>query len=390
MNASVNTVLSCSRLVVRAFLNGLYGSSPADQSSNSPGASSLYTSSLVFGKNAASVLEKRDDGTTLRIKNNNTSPKFTAAKCGFAKDLQNGPSTVLDQTVFGDDACFIASHRTADVVGVADGVGGWRTYGIDPSEFARGLMNICADLVRGGQFRPHLPGQLLARAYQQLHFESCERKGPVGSSTACVVVLDRLNNKVHTANLGDSGYLVVREGRVVQRSEEQCHYFNTPFQLSLPPKHFDTQNYLRDSPESAETASFTVLEGDIILVATDGLFDNLPTDLIERQLAKMDFTDLASVQGACNALALEARRLAFDDQFMSPFAKKAQHFGYHHCGGKPDDITVLLAVVTKEEQNRASSKDAARTQKATRAHEQLEVEEKVTRGLAGQDVVKRE
>jgi protein phosphatase PTC7 len=40
---------------------------------------------------------------------------------------------------------------------------------------------------------------------------------------------------VYTANIGDSGFVIVRHGEVVHRSEEQQHYFNTPFQLSLPP-----------------------------------------------------------------------------------------------------------------------------------------------------------
>ncbi len=31
---------------------------------------------------------------------------------------------------FGDDAWFIARNLSADVIGVADGVGGWRNYGI--------------------------------------------------------------------------------------------------------------------------------------------------------------------------------------------------------------------------------------------------------------------
>lgn len=57
----------------------------------------------------------------------------------------------------------------------------------------------------------------------------------VGSSTACIVVLDRSSHRLHTANLGDSGFLVVRGGEVVHRSDEQQHYFNTPFQLSIAP-----------------------------------------------------------------------------------------------------------------------------------------------------------
>lgn len=56
-----------------------------------------------------------------------------------------------------------------------------------------------------------------------------------GSSTACIVVLDRRSHQLHTCNLGDSGFLVVRGGEVVHRSDEQQHYFNTPFQLSIAP-----------------------------------------------------------------------------------------------------------------------------------------------------------
>ena len=62
-----------------------------------------------------------------------------------------------------------------------------------------------------------------------------------GSSTACIVVLNKDTCTVQTANIGDSGFVVVRAGKVVHKSEEQQHYFNTPFQLSLPPpSHADS------------------------------------------------------------------------------------------------------------------------------------------------------
>lgn len=99
----------------------------------------------------------------------------------------------------------------------------------------------------------------------------------IGSSTACVLILNRENSTVYSANIGDSGFIVVRKGQIIHRSEEQQHYFNTPFQLSLPPPG---QNVLSDSPESAETLSFPVENGDVILAATDGVFDNVPTDLL--------------------------------------------------------------------------------------------------------------
>lgn len=41
------------------------------------------------------------------------------------------------------------------------------------------------------------------------------------------------------------------------------------------------------SPEMAESSSFDVEEGDIILLGTDGLFDNMNEDMILDCLSKM-------------------------------------------------------------------------------------------------------
>lgn len=40
---------------------------------------------------------------------------------------------------------------------------------------------------------------------------------------------------LHTANLGDSGFVVIRKNAIVHRSQEQQHYFNSPFQLAIHP-----------------------------------------------------------------------------------------------------------------------------------------------------------
>ena len=57
----------------------------------------------------------------------------------------------------------------------------------------------------------------------------------IGSSTACIMVLDKKSQMLHSANLGDSGFLVIRRGSVVHQSSEMQHYFNTPYQLAIPP-----------------------------------------------------------------------------------------------------------------------------------------------------------
>jgi len=41
------------------------------------------------------------------------------------------------------------------------------------------------------------------------------------------------------------------------------------------------------SPESAETTSFTVQEGDVILLGTDGLFDNMKDDMIVKHILRL-------------------------------------------------------------------------------------------------------
>ena len=52
-----------------------------------------------------------------------------------------------------------------------------------------------------------------------------------GSSTACLAVVDRASGQLTVANLGDSGFAVVRGGQSVLESSDQQHAFNFPFQL---------------------------------------------------------------------------------------------------------------------------------------------------------------
>lgn len=268
-----------------------------------------------------------------------TEPHLVSAVCGFSKERK---IQRLVKGQFGDDAWFTTKYKTADVLGVADGVGGWRSYGIDPGEFSLHLMKTCERLVNLGRFTPTNPSELLANSYYELLHN---KKAILGSSTACVVLLNRENSTLYTANIGDSGFMVVRRGRVIRRSEEQQHYFNTPFQLSLPPPGYRA-DVLSDRPESASSDNFPVEDGDVILVATDGVFDNLPQNLILSELLKCQGERCASrLQMIANSIAWMARSLSFDETFISPFAERAFANGINTIGGKPDDITVILATV---------------------------------------------
>ncbi|KAG5684527.1 hypothetical protein PVAND_013755 [Polypedilum vanderplanki] len=269
---------------------------------------------------------------------NSSQPHFVSVVVGFPKCLSNKYKIGK----FGDDAWFTSSNSQADVIGVADGVGGWTRYGIDAGEFSSFLMRTCERLVQNNNFNPNQPVNLLSSSYKEL----LDHKKPIlGSSTACVLILNRETGLLHTANIGDSGFMVVRHGEIVHRSEEQQHYFNTPFQLSLPPPG-NANRVLSDSPESADTYSFPVKDGDVILVATDGVFDNVPKDLLLETLKGVEGEkDAVKLQMTANSIALMARSLSFDSNFMSPFAINARKNNIHTIGGKPDDITVVLATV---------------------------------------------
>ena len=59
------------------------------------------------------------------------------------------------------------------------------------------------------------------------------------------------------------------------KSPQQQHDFNFPFQLS-------SGDGMSDPPEAASTFSVPMVENDIIIAGTDGLFDNVFTDEIAR------------------------------------------------------------------------------------------------------------
>ena len=62
------------------------------------------------------------------------------------------------------------SKGNADVIGVADGVGGWRAYGVDPGLFSNNLMRNRERLVKAGFFSNSQPKALLEQASPSTEF----------------------------------------------------------------------------------------------------------------------------------------------------------------------------------------------------------------------------
>lgn len=239
----------------------------------------------------------------------------------------------------GEDAYVVAAGQRGVLLGVADGVHVWREHGIDSGAVSRELLAA----VRRDFLRKDKAGHRDSAGDTNGNLERAWTKvignGVQGSTTVCLAALDQESGILHTTSLGDSACLVVRgiDGTglpsIAFRTKAMEHSFGYPFQLG----HHATT----DSPTDASVSSFTVQHGDYILVATDGLVDNLDNSQIIQQLSSVK-----SPLSAARQLAIAAFGCAIDRRAVTPYCLAAtKALNMFTEGGKPDDITVVAARV---------------------------------------------
>lgn len=245
----------------------------------------------------------------------------------------------------------------------------------------------------------------------------------IGSSTACILSLCKLTGTLRASSLGDSAFLLIRDNQCIYESPSQQHFWNCPYQLTvLPPKLRQQQqgrtsndssdarqgkgsateplkagstketaetqpkkkaaSYVQDSPKDAVQSTHQLQDGDVIVLATDGFWDNVFTkeaiELVDRELgdiirqqqqrrrqddaqqrseaasategdstmmnggAASDDSEktlapemsadeiLARVRALSKRLTNTARRFSLDSKRMTPFSQGARHL---RCGG---------------------------------------------------------
>jgi len=327
---------------------------------------------------SVSAAEKSLERLTLR----------SVARCASAEFKPSREMTSRVRQDCGEDAFFLAAPTPSSAsIGIADGVGGWAGQGVDPALFAWELMNRCQDIAEQSDdvpapaslsyswpfSSPRLrslsppssdgnsiiespvaasptteagggadPKRLLSSGFEMLR--NSADGAPCGSSTACVASLNRLSGELKVANLGDSGALLVKgsSGACVLESKAQQHRFNCPFQLMVAPEGFGGG----DHPSTADVYTARVEAGDLLVLATDGLLDNVSPEQAAAVAAAMRSSEPGLI--AERLLALARRRAqGWED---TPFSIAARKHGFHHLGGKPDDITVVVAKVERTEE----------------------------------------
>ncbi|KAI5809457.1 phosphatase 2C-like domain-containing protein [Pyronema omphalodes] len=299
----------------------------------------------------------------------------------------------LRGTTNGDDAILTSPHYLA----VADGVGAWNTksHGHAPL-WSRLMLHFWSLELCKGKFgfqRPAEEGGVdpvmsLQEAYHETFMATTNagvRRDQIwqGTTTVCGAVLE--GNTVRLVNLGDSVGMIYRPKKKLTEEElrekekerkpkrsrwgrkeveekeepgwllrttEQWHWFDCPRQLGT------------NSPDTpagqAVVQEVEVQDGDIFLLATDGLVDNMwdaeilavieevlaePEEVIEKEAGTGG--DAGRMKVLASRIVEQAKKTAMDMFAESPYMERSIDEGLGIEGGKWDDISVVAAVCRK-------------------------------------------
>ncbi|KNZ48542.1 hypothetical protein VP01_5599g2 [Puccinia sorghi] len=199
------------------------------------------------------------------------------------------------------------------------------------------------------QQRDGNPGSLLSTAFKKM-LKDDQVCG--GASTALIAQLDPTSAMLHWANLGDSSMMHIKAGaeKVGMQTKPQTHFFNCPYQLTKLPAGYPTPKFVADTPQMADAGSLALKDGDLVLLFTDGIGDNLWTEEIRtlvRSITKSRPTwdDYDLVHYLAHTICRAARRASQENR-STPFEAEAIKHGITDLkGGKVDDITLVVSLV---------------------------------------------
>lgn len=246
----------------------------------------------------------------------------------------------------GEDNYFVRSINPMNFyAGVADGVGGWAEHGYDSSAISRELCNAMSEfaLTLGVP-----PKKLIDLGYNKIQKDGTVQ---VGGTTAIVAHFTP-EGELRVANLGDSWCGVFRKDKLAFQTKFQTVGFNAPYQLAIIPDQMVREakrrgsSYIRNQPADADEYTFQLEKGDIVLLATDGLTDNVATEDMELFLRDNHSLMESNLQKASQEFVDKTVQLSKDPGFPSVFSQEVSKLtGQRYSGGKQDDITLIVVKV---------------------------------------------
>ena len=300
-----------------------------------------------------------------------------------------------------------AASSSDTVLVVADGVGGWARHNVNPGLYSRLLTQTVVELATAtppAGDDANGKNSSLIEVVHKANWIAAEKH--LGSAT-CTTLQITGPTTMSTLNIGDSGYSIHRvvdgsqssdngstpeadddeksQGNIwnkltrrfgrqnaVKKNNVQYErgieliYASEPGQKSFNYPHQLGGQYGDEVADVAVSETHEMENGDIIVVYSDGVSDNvdpqefhtcLTTYLKDDQKAVTDDDDDESVKNAkaeeafvsyslvADCIARTAYELGKNDKFDSPFAKGARAAGWgdDYTGGKHDDISVIVS-----------------------------------------------
>lgn len=272
----------------------------------------------------------------------------------------------------GEDARLIKD----DCIGVFDGVGGLYEKGINCGKYARQLSR---EIIKN-----------LERDQKESIYSNIRRglsaNDLKGSCTVCCAKLE--GNNLFIAHIGDSGLLKVSSAieSKVDFTDPQQHFHSCPKQVSYNTRKNDK---LRLTNKPSHRLKWEVQDGDVLVMGSDGLWDNLSRSevarIVKKHMPRCRKDEERVYESVTHKYVLERALMQSSDGYLprnkgelsmiiakevamkackasksvgtpTPFSKeKLEHLkqkhkmydekGYQHRG-KPDDITVIVAIPT--------------------------------------------
>ena len=236
----------------------------------------------------------------------------------------------------GEDAVFVQGRTFGvfDGVSSADKIKGLPLYSTTLAKQMTQLVRDENDAVVGSKIRSEGLTIPKITSLMQCAVEYADDNA-TGASTAIVASIGE-DNRLRALNIGDSALIVIRNSKVLSRSKDIIHYFDCPYQFAVDSP---------DRPREGTKMNVQLLSGDVIVAASDGIFDNLDNqaiiDVVEKNAKK---TSLIA-----NALSSEARRVSLDKNAETPYAKEAKKNRIKNyesgLGGKVDDISCVVVQI---------------------------------------------
>ncbi|KAL9224748.1 hypothetical protein vseg_000757 [Gypsophila vaccaria] len=307
-------------------------------------ADSVQISTVAVSVPSASLPEtvEVNDAATLSIQQSNDiyaaddpEPGISATEISLSEEIL-APSLCLvsaaaslahslEALAGGHDAYFVFENW----FGVADGVGQWSFGGINKGLYAEEFIQNCESLARNSK-------NTGLDSFKELFQQSAAMTESSGA--ARVLIAHVAEQVLHVANIGDTGFIIIRNGTLFIKSSPMFHEFNFPHAISSGD----------DLVEAAEEYHVELKDGDIIVTATDGLFDNLyEHDIVSLVCEAVE--DGKTLKEIAELLASRSQEVGRLPDARTPFADAAQAAGHpEFSGGKFDHVTVIVSAVQKE------------------------------------------